>query len=96
VTDDGTPNLDNSQTITISVLKPLNFSTISRSGAQLTLGWESAPGQTYRVVYKDDLNDPTWTALDPLHDLLASGSSLSVIVAVDAPPHRFFAVQLVE
>src|SRR6185369_1145194 len=97
VTDNGTPNLDNSRTISVSVLTPLNFSTISRTGTQLTLGWETAPGQTYRVVYKNELSDAMWMDVDPMHpDVLATGNSLSVIVDVSSPSHRFYAVKIVE
>jgi len=94
VTDNGTPNLDNSRTISISVLTPLNFSTISRTGTQLTLGWEFAPGQTYQVVYKNELSDATWLPLNS--EMTTSGNSLSVTVDVSAPSHRFYAVKIVE
>jgi len=94
VTDNGTPTLDAAETITISVLLPLKVGTVNRTGNQLILGWETAPGQTYRVVYKNDLSDLTWTPLG--NDLQATGSSLSVTNNLNDPlvPKRFYAVQI--
>jgi hypothetical protein len=29
----------------------------------VTLSWDAAPGRVYRVQYKNDLSDPTWSDL---------------------------------
>ena len=78
----------------VSVLLPLKVGTVGRTGNQLILGWETAPGQTYRVVYKNDLSDMAWTPLG--NDLPATGSSLSVTNNLNDPltPKRFYAVQI--
>jgi len=93
VADNGLPSLDDSELITIIVLAPLNFRHLSRTLDHMTFEWETIPGQTYRVEYKDNLNDPVWTALFA-NDLLANGSSLSATVSITGPPpHRFYRVR---
>jgi len=93
VADNGLPSLDDSELITIIVLAPLNFHHLSRTLDHMTFEWETIPGQTYRVEYKDNLNDPVWTALFA-NDLLANGSSLSATVSITGPPpHRFYRVR---
>jgi hypothetical protein len=94
VTDNGAPSLSDSETFTVVVLSPPAFGSATLSGGNLTLTWETAPGQIYRVEYKDDLGAPTWTALPG--DLLASGSSLSLKVSATTPLHRFYRLQLAE
>ncbi len=92
VRDNGAPSLDASETIAVVVLGPLEFGSLSRSGTQLTLTWETAPGQTYRVEFKDKLGDPVWTQLGA--DLPASGSSLHVTNNVTSPTQRFYRIRL--
>ena len=94
VADNGTPSLSDSEMVTMVVLARLNFGQLTRAGNQLTLGWDTAPGQTYRLEYKDDLGAATWTALGS--DLLATGSSLSVNITITSPSHRFYRLRLVE
>ena len=94
VTDNGVPNLSDSETITVVVLGRLDFGQLSRNGNQLTLSWNSAPGQTYRVEYKDDLGAATWSVLGA--DLMGTGSPVSTTVNVSNPPHRFYRLRLVE
>ena len=96
VADNGTPSLDDSELFAVIVLAPLNFGQLSRTGNQLTMGWESAPGQTYRVLYKDDLNAPTWMTLPGAENLSSGGGTLSVMVDVTGTPHRFYTVRVVE
>jgi hypothetical protein len=95
VADNGTPSLSDFETVGIVVLAPLNIGSLSRTGDQLTLRWETIPGQIYGVEYKNDLNASTWTPLD--NGVTASGSSLSVTVSVNGPPpRRFYRVHLVQ
>ena len=63
---------------------------VTRSGNQITLGWDAAPGRVYRIEYKDALGAATWTQLGG--DRPATSSNLSVTVDVGAPPKRFFRV----
>jgi len=96
VTDNGSPPVSASEMITVIVVPPLDFGTVIRNGDQLTLGWQTAAGQTYRVEFSDDLSIGSWMALGP--DLPAGGGgTLSVTVNAAGPPaHRFYRVRLVQ
>jgi len=94
VTDNGSPILSDSETIALIVLGPPSFNVVSRSGDQLTLGWTTILGRTYRVEYTGNLGAANWQPLGS--DMLASGSSLSVIVSVSASPQRFFRIVVVQ
>jgi len=59
----------------VAVLPPLSISSIVASNGSVTLGWQSISGRTYRVEYKTNLTDPSWTALPP--NITATGSSTS-------------------
>jgi hypothetical protein len=92
VSDNGVPNLNDSETISVGVLVPLHFNTVSLSGTQLTLSWERAIGQTYVVEYKDDLNPGPWTTLSATQT--TAGNNLTVSVSTSGPPaHRFYRVR---
>jgi hypothetical protein len=95
VADNGTPSLDDSETISMIVLPPVSFRTVSRVGNQLTLAWDTASGQTYRVEFNDNLGTNTWQALAA--DQPGTGMSLSVVINVTGPPaRRFYRVRVVE
>jgi len=95
VTDSGTPVLDASRLVEVVVLVPLNFSRPMLSGNQLTLGWQAAPGQTYRVEYNDDLKPGNWHTLPGAENLTAGGTgALSVTADTSTPAHRFYRVLL--
>ena len=74
--------------------QPPTFTQLDLVGNQLTLGWQTTPGSTYRVEYTDDLTDPNWQPLGP--DIPAAGSSLSITVNVTTPAQRFFRIGLVQ
>jgi hypothetical protein len=73
---------------------PPTFSTLELVGDQLTLGWQTSPGRTYRVEYTDDLANGNWQPLGP--DMPATGASLSITVNVSTPEHRFFRIGLLQ
>jgi hypothetical protein len=73
---------------------PPTFSTLELVGNQLTLGWQTSPGRTYRVEYTDDLASGNWQPLGP--DIPATGASLSITVNVSTPEHRFFRIGLLQ
>jgi hypothetical protein len=76
VTDNGTPSLSDSKTFAaIVVLPPINVA-LGVSNQDLTIGWNSVSGLTYRVEYKDDWSATTWSNLGP--DVPAGGPALSV------------------
>jgi autotransporter-associated beta strand protein len=74
VTDDGTPALDDSKSFTVTVVSAPT-ADIAVSGNVVTISWTSIAGQSYRVQYKDNIDDASWTDLSP--DVTASGSTAS-------------------
>ncbi len=42
---------------------PFRITSVVRSGANILVNFTTAPGQTYRVEYKNDLRDAAWTVL---------------------------------
>jgi hypothetical protein len=94
VTDNGAPPLSDFETISVIVLAPPSFNAVSRVGNQLTLGWPTISGRMYRVEATDDLGSGNWQQVSG--NMLATGASLSIIVDVSTPPHRFFRLQVVQ
>jgi hypothetical protein len=62
-------------------------------GQSCVLTFESEPGHTYRVEFKNDLNEITWRPLGT--NQFATGATLTIS---DSPtgPQRFYRVVLVE
>jgi hypothetical protein len=100
VTDNGSPPLSNSTSFIITVgtppasnpapgiVGPPIYSVVN-IGGQATFTFDTIPGHTYRVFYKDDLNAPTWTELD--RDFVAANASTSITDLFIAP-QRFYCV----
>jgi len=94
VTDNGSPPLSDFETVALVVIRPPSFNTINRAGDQLTLGWQTIQGRSYRVEYSDNLSSGNWQPLGP--DTFASGNSLSVTVSLTMPAQRFFRIVAVQ
>ena len=92
VTDNGTPPLDDHETITVAVLARPGFSRARLNGQNYELTWGTRAGQTYAVEYKDDLAAPLWT---PLQTNTALGDSLSLTNATTNSSQRFFRLRSV-
>ena len=52
------------------------------------------PGHTYRVLYKDNVNAPTWTQLQ--RDFIAANSSASITDLMGARTRRFYKILQVD
>jgi len=93
VTDDGAPPLSAAQQVSITVTTPtFDFSHIGLSAdGRPTFAWGTEPGFTYRVAFKNSLNDAAW---QKLVDLTATGATL---VFTDPGPagftQRFYRVE---
>jgi hypothetical protein len=62
---------------TISTLNPGPFiQSVAAAGGQATFTIQTIPGRAYRVLYKNDLNDPTWLQLAP--DFAAANTNASL------------------
>lgn len=95
VTDDGYPPLSGSAGFSVTVQPRPAMQNLSLSDGAATLAWSAIPGVTYRVQYKNNLDDPHWEPLGG--DVNASGS---VATAQDhrngESPQRFYRVMVVE
>ena len=72
VTDDGSPQLSDSKSFTVTVASPLRIKSLSLTNNLVTVTWVSVSGRTYRVRYTDSL-DHDWQTLSD--DVLATGPS---------------------
>jgi hypothetical protein len=93
VTDNGTPALNDSETITVEVLAAPSFTSSLRNGDNVELTWRTRAGKKYAVDYKNDLNALSWT---PLWTNTALGNSLSFTNASTNGPQRFFRIRTVD
>jgi hypothetical protein len=89
VTDNGAPPLSDSETFTLIGLPPAP--TLTVNGSQVTIGFQTIPGKTYRVEYKDDLNAAQWQRLNN-QDYLAVGASLTVLDNLSGHSQRFYRI----
>src|SRR5439155_290654 len=74
-----------------SVLRALRLTALNADGAKLI--WGATPGKTYRVQFKENLNDAGWTYL--AGQVLATGTTASLYDDAPAATHRFYRVVLV-
>jgi hypothetical protein len=93
VTDNGDPALSATQTFTITVLNPPAGSSTSVSGNVLTLTWPTVPGKTYRIQFKNHLEDADWSTQGA--DQVGTGAPLALNVDLTATPQRFYRVMVV-
>jgi hypothetical protein len=89
VADNGAPPLTDSETFTLIGVPPPPTLTIN--GNQVTIGFQTIPGKTYRVEYKDDLNVTQWLRLNN-QDYLAAGASLTVQDNLSGHSQRFYRI----
>lgn len=95
VTDNGVPPLSAVRTFTVTVYSPPRVTALDfLPEGQLSLNWQTVPGKSYRVEYKDDLNAPEWSSASPA--MAATGKSLSFTNSLGAGPQRFFRIVLAE
>ena len=62
---------------------------IELSGTNVVLTWTAIDGNTYRVEYKDNVDDSIWSNLPP--DVTASASTASKEDSFEAP-QRFYRI----
>jgi hypothetical protein len=98
--DNGVPPRSNSVSYLVTVLGPSTVTTnngtpgsiiysAARVDGQTTFTFDTIPGRTYRVYYKDAVDAPTWTQLD--RDFVAANESTSISDPT-ALPQRYYAV----
>ena len=68
---------------------------VSPSTGQITITWQSAPGRSYRVQYKDDLSEAHWNDLSG--GVIVTGSRAACWDArAGTSNQRFYRIALVE
>lgn len=67
---------------------PPEITSITFSGGIVSFSFGTTPGRTYRVDYKNDLNEVDWTPLGG--NQVAAGASITVTDNVTASPQRFY------
>ena len=93
VTDDGAPNLSDTETFTITVVSRPIIQAIIISDVTVTLTWSAIAGKTYRVQYKFDLDGVTWT--DLAGDVTATSPSATKDDTIGTDSQRFYRILLV-
>lgn len=93
VTDDGTPALSATNSFNVIVLRLPRFLSLSRpTNGVVTLFWQSHPGKTYRLAYKDSLVTGAWT--DFASDTVATNYAASATNAVGTTGQRYYRLLL--
>jgi hypothetical protein len=75
-----------------SEVPPFVITSIHVAGGAAVVTWNSDGGQTYRLQYKDHLNDPTWQDAAP--DVLAIAPTTTVTNLLGSATQRFYRVTL--
>jgi hypothetical protein len=94
VTDNGLPQGNDTGTARITVLTPppLTITSIDLGEAGgLTITWATQPQRTYRVLYKTNLDQPTWSTLT---ELTAAGTQLWTADDTGGASRRFYRIEL--
>jgi hypothetical protein len=91
VTDDGSPALDDSETIAVTVYAAPRFTSFQRAGDDVSFVFRTVPQRTYRIEFKNELNAALWTQLGS--DVTANGESLIINDSVTNAPQRFYRVR---
>ena len=98
VTDNGTPNRSSTATFLVNVLQhPLapTVEGVVPAPGSVTISWGAIEGRTYRVQFKDSLNDAAWTDLE--EDVIAGGLTASKVDAsIGARQERYYRILLME
>lgn len=93
VTDNGSPALNDFETIQIVTLAEPRVAITRETGTSVRIQWDSYPGKTYRVEQRLSLSSGTWTPLG--NDIPATGISTSTVDPMGANQQRFYRVMLV-
>jgi hypothetical protein len=93
VTDTGVPPLSATRPFTVTVATPPHTTITQGGNGQFSLSFDSIPGKTYRVEYKNSLNDAQWLVLKTQ---VATSSTLTVVDDLGGSGQRFYRVVLVD
>ena len=88
VTDNGSPAKSDTKTFSITVSAKPSFQSVVQNGSNVTFGWNSISGKTYKIQYKQNLSDAVWT---DLVDVAANGAT-STYSATNTGNQRFYRI----
>ena len=90
VTDNGVPQQSASRGFTIIVLPQPLAGINNDGGGNISISFDTIVGRSYRVEYKNNLDDLTWLPLTP--NVVATDATLTVPDTIGALPHRFYRI----
>jgi hypothetical protein len=89
VADNGTPPLSDAKTFLVMVQPPLQFASATPNGnGNLNFTFNSLPGQSYQLEYKNNLGDPLWTPISP--PVAGTGGTITLTSSMSTQPQRFY------
>lgn len=89
--DNGVPQLDATRTFNIYVSLPPQI-VINHTTGTITMSLPAIAGRQYQVLYKNNLDDATWTPLGP--PATASGNTLEIPDTIGARTQRFYRIEV--
>jgi hypothetical protein len=89
VTDSGVPPMSDARTFLVMVQSPLHFGSVRLDSiGHISFTFDSWPGESYQLQYKNGLSDPQWLLLGA--PVLGTGTPLTLTDSVTAQPQRFY------
>ena len=90
VSDDGIPGMSAVEWFAVTVLAPPVVDEVSVSDAGISVSWASVEGQSYRVYYKESLEELYWEALT--QPIAGDGTLQTFIGSTTNLPQCFFSI----
>ena len=91
VADNGAPPLSDTKTFLVLVQPPLQFSSATSDGnGNLNFTFNSLPGESYQLTFKNDLTDPQWTPIGP--QVSGNGGAMTFSITISLQPQRFYRI----
>jgi hypothetical protein len=92
VTDSGTPAMQASETVSITVFRAPQVTSVTRNGGQIQMSWSTENGRRYQVQYTESLSQPNWQNLGPVRE--GTGASLTLEEPI-AATQRYYRILIV-
>ena len=93
VTDNGEPPLSDAKSFLVTVVSRPLIESVTVSNDLVTMTWSAIAGQTYQVLFNDDLTSTNWTNLgDPI---TATNATAVASDTINSDLQRFYRVVLV-
>lgn len=89
-TDNGTPPLSGTAQFVVRVVPRPQVSSIATEGSGYAITFVAVPGKTYRLDYKNSLDDPEWKPVDA--PVAAVSGTLTVNDNLGGSPQRFYRI----